>query len=66
VAEDEDDVIGVCTECHSEQPMKYMETSPFTQAGQSAPCKMCGGVTMIVSREDRETALKQSDRERGL
>lgn len=66
VEEDDEDVIGVCTECHSEQPMRYMENSPFTQQGSSAPCKLCGGVTVIVDRKDKEQALQQIDRERGL
>lgn len=62
----EDDVIGICGECGSEQPMRYMENSPFTQQGSSAPCKMCGGVTMIVERKDKEAALAQFNRERGI
>ena len=36
---DEDDVIGVCTECKSDQPMGYMYNSPFAQAGHPVPCK---------------------------
>lgn len=62
----EDDVLGVCTECHSDQPMSYMEKNAFTREGLSAPCVFCGAPTMIVERKDRDSALAQRNRERGL
>jgi hypothetical protein len=66
MADEEDDVVGVCSECRSVQPMHYMEKSVFTTAGKSAPCKYCGGVTIIVERENMEQALQQISRERGI
>ena len=64
--EDPDDVIGVCTECHSDQPEQYMIRSPFAQDGKAVPCKYCGGVVVITYRETREESIDQSNRSRGL
>jgi hypothetical protein len=64
--EDTDDVIGVCSECHSDQPEGYMYRSPFAQNGTNVPCKYCGGVVVITYRESRDDALNQSDRNRGI
>jgi len=64
--QDEDDVIGVCTECKSDQPMHYMYNSPFAQDGKSVPCKYCGGVVVIVYREIRDQSLNDSDTGRGI
>lgn len=64
--QNEDDVIGVCTECKSDQPMSYMMNNPFAQAGQSVPCKYCGGVVIIVYREIRDNSLDKSDDKRGI
>lgn len=61
-----DDVIGVCSECKSDQPMKYMESNLFAQNGTAVPCKYCGGIVVITYRETRDNSLKQADRERGL
>lgn len=61
-----DDVIGVCSECKSDQPMKYMESSSFAQNGTAVPCKYCGGIVVITYRETRDNSLRQADRERGL
>jgi hypothetical protein len=61
-----DDVIGVCSECKSDQPMSYMEKSSFAQQGLSVPCTYCGGVVIITYRERRDSSLDSSDRERGL
>lgn len=63
---DDEDVIGVCGECKSDQPMHYMENSPFAAAGAPVPCKFCGGVVIIVYRGDRERALQNVDQSRGL
>lgn len=64
--EDPDDVIGVCSECKSDQPDAYMMKNPFAQAGSPVPCKYCGGVVIITYRETRDEALKGSDRTRGI
>jgi DNA-directed RNA polymerase subunit RPC12/RpoP len=66
MVENTDDVVGVCSECKSDQPDRYMENSPFAQAGSSVPCKYCGGVVIIVYREARNEALGGSDRSRGI
>jgi DNA-directed RNA polymerase subunit RPC12/RpoP len=62
---DPDDVIGVCSECQSDQPNRYMVNSPFAQEGKNVPCKYCGGVVIITYRETRDDALDQSDNNRG-
>lgn len=61
-----DDVIGVCSECKSDQPMSYMQKNAFAQQGLSVPCMYCGGVVIITYRERRDSSLDSSDRERGL
>jgi len=61
-----DDVIGVCSECGSDQPMSYMENNPFAHQGASVPCKYCGGVVIIVYREQRDSSINGSNKERGL
>lgn len=63
---DPDDVIGVCSECKSDQPMSYMKNSPFAQGGLAVPCRYCGGVVIISYREARNSSLDSSDRERGI
>lgn len=62
----EDDVICVCTECHSDVPDSYVERNPFAAMGAAIPCPFCGGVATIMDRSDREQALKEVDRQRGL
>lgn len=64
--EDEDDVIGVCSECKTDQPMRAMYGSSFAQNGSPAICKYCGGVVIITYRETRDKSLNQSDRDRGI
>lgn len=61
-----DDVIGVCSECKSDQPMNYMHSSPFAQQGLAVPCKYCGGVVVITYRETRDSSLNSSDKDRGI
>ncbi len=64
--EDPNDVIGVCSECKSDQPERYMFNSPFAQEGKPVPCKYCGGVVIITYRETRDEALDGSDKSRGI
>lgn len=64
--ENPDDVIGVCSECKSDQPDKYMMSSPFAQEGKPVPCKYCGGVVIITYRETRDDSLNRSDNNRGI
>jgi len=59
-------VIGVCSECKSDQPMSYMYNSPFAQQGLAVPCKYCGGVVIITYREKRNDSIDGSDRSRGI
>lgn len=61
-----DDVIGVCSECKSDQPERYMYNSPFAQEGKPVPCKYCGGVVIITYREVRDSSLEGSDKSRGI
>lgn len=61
-----DDVIGVCSECKSDQPMQYMMRNPFAQDGKDVPCKYCGGVVIITYRETRDSSLDSSDQSRGI
>jgi DNA-directed RNA polymerase subunit RPC12/RpoP len=64
--ENEDDVIGVCSECRSDQPMEYMYRNPFAQEGKNVPCKYCGGIVIITYRETRDSSLDNSDKTRGI
>lgn len=64
--ENEDDVIGVCSECKSDQSMQSMYKSAFAQGGSPPVCKYCGGVVIITYRETRDSSLGQSDRDRGI
>lgn len=66
VIKNPDDVIGVCSECKSDQPMSYMEKSPFAQKGLPVPCRYCGGIVIITYREVRDNSLDNSDRGRGI
>ena len=61
-----DDVIGVCSECNSDQPMSYMEKSPFAQAGQPVPFKFCGVIVLITYRETRNNTIDSSNKGRGI
>jgi len=65
-ASKDDELIGCCTECKSEQRDSYMEKNPFYQQGGSVPCQYCSGVTVVVARKDKEKALKQRDGRRNL
>lgn len=64
--QDPNNVVGVCSECKSDQPDKYMFNSPFAQEGKPVPCKYCGGVVIITYRETRNQALNDSDKGRGI
>jgi len=61
-----DDVIGVCSECKSDQPMGYMYRNAFAQQGLAVPCKYCGGIVIITYRETRDSSLNSSDKDRGI
>ena len=62
----EDDAIGLCSECKSDQMDSTMFRSVFAQNGTPPVCKYCGGVVIIVMRSQRQQAINQIDRERGL
>lgn len=62
----EDEVIAICTECKSEQNPAKVEKNLFYRSGGAIPCQFCSGIVMLVDRGDKENALKQIDRERGL
>ena len=61
-----EEIIAVCSECHSDNPDRYVENNPHYKAGNSVPCRYCGGVLIIVDRASRDLSLNQRDRERGL
>lgn len=63
---DDNDVIGVCSECKSEQMDSTMYRSTFAQQGFAPVCRYCGGVVIIVNKRDKDRALDQIDRERGI
>lgn len=63
---DDDDVIGLCSECKSEQLDSAMYRSPFAQSGVAPVCKYCGGVVVIIYKSQKENTINQLDRERGL
>lgn len=62
----DEDAIAVCSECRSDQAESYILKNPFYQQGGAIPCQWCSGIVMIVDRVDREAALNQIDRERGI
>ena len=64
--QDPDDVIGVCSECKSDQTERYMINNKFAQAGMPVPCKFCGGIVVITYRETRDSTLDSSDKSRGI
>jgi hypothetical protein len=59
---EEEEAVGVCSECKSDQPDHYMMNSPFNQP----PCKYCGAPTIVVLKSDRDAALAQVDRDRKI
>lgn len=65
--EDHDsEVIAVCIECKSDQNSRRVEKDPFYQQGNNPVCRYCGGVTILVERGERDNALDQANRQRGL
>lgn len=66
MANEDDDAIGVCSECKSDQSDSSMYKSAFAQQGVAPVCKYCGGVVVIVYRKNRDKSLDQLDRERGI
>lgn len=66
----EDDEVGVCIECHSDQPMQYMMKQVSMRwegpGDYSVPCKFCGGVVKITRRSNRDRFLRSEDGKRGI
>lgn len=61
-----DGQIGICMECKSPQPDKYILKSSF---GFDAPCKWCGGTIASVPEQfwdDIEHIKNRFDEQRGL
>lgn len=57
--------IGVCIECHSDQPAAYMQKTKFEEPS----CRYCGGVVNVIryrGPESREQFLKNMDESRGI
>jgi DNA-directed RNA polymerase subunit RPC12/RpoP len=63
---EDDDAVGVCTECGNQQPDKYMFNSVFAQEGHSAVCKYCGGTVAVCYRSEVQQVLQTIKRKRGL
>lgn len=65
--DEEDELIGTCTECKSDNPDSYVENSPWYQAGvEHVPCKYCGGRLIVVSVKYRNAAHNRADIRRGI
>lgn len=63
---DPNEIIAVCTECRSDQNSQRVEKDPFYLQGNAPVCRYCGGVTILVERSQRDSALDQASRQRGL
>jgi hypothetical protein len=61
-----DDVIGLCTECGTEQSDRSMFSSPFAQAGVPPVCRYCKGVVVVCYKRDRDKVLNDIRRQRGI
>ena len=61
-----DEVIAVCTECLSDQNSARVERDPFYKSGHAPTCQFCGGVTILVERGERDNAIGQVLRQRGI
>jgi hypothetical protein len=62
----EDDAIGLCTDCGTEQSDAHMFNSPFAQAGKNAVCKYCRGVVIVCYRSQKKEVLDKINRDRGI
>lgn len=60
------EVLAVCGECGTQHDSKRMERNIFLQSGESAYCKYCGGVVILVERREMDHALSQIRLRRGL
>lgn len=60
------DEVAVCTECHTDMPLRRLIKNPFFHQGGDIPCKACGGVVRIVRRDKRNAALDNMDQKRGV
>ena len=63
---DPDEVIAVCIECKTDQNSQRVERDPFYLDGKTPVCRYCGGVTILVERSERDHALEQASKSRGL
>lgn len=62
----DDDAIGLCTDCGTEQTDRHMYNSAFAQAGLPAICKYCKGVVIICYRSDKDQVINQINVKRGI
>ena len=59
--------VFVCTECHSDQHFDPEKNIWVQDAGMPPPCRYCGGVVMyVMDKNNRQSAVKVRDRERGI
>lgn len=66
MADEEEELVGCCSECHTEISEAYMIRKGFFAAGVSTPCPHCGGVVIVMRRKDKDSALISSDLKRGI
>jgi hypothetical protein len=63
---DDEDVVGLCTDCGTQQTDRHMFNSSFARDGKSAVCKYCSGVVTVCYRRDIADVLNQINIKRGL
>jgi len=64
--EQENDAIGLCSDCGTEQSDRSMYLSPFAQNGSNAVCRYCKGVVIICYKKDKDKVLEEIRRQRGI
>ncbi len=63
----EDEAVAVCSDCGNIMPDEKAYANVFLQDGVSAPCKMCGGVVIVVAnRAEAKRAVNKSKQNRGI
>ncbi len=63
---DDEEVVGLCSECSTQQTDRHMYNSAHAQAGSSAVCKYCKGVVVICRKIDRDKVLNAINIKRGI
>lgn len=66
MSNEDEELVGVCAECGTDQSDSYMERNVFYQSGAAATCQFCGGVVFITKKGARAQNLQRITRDRGL